>query len=135
MIDRDPPDNTDNPDNTDDKDAQEGVRSDETAAHDDGPTLAVIQSLPSTAGSNSENPNDAAQEETNTPPLGANDEALIIRLTALEQDHQDLGLAIDALESQPHYDRLAAARLKKKKLQLKDKIQEIKNALTPDIIA
>ncbi len=67
--------------------------------------------------------------------FGANDEALLLRIAALEDDHGDLGKAIDALEAQPGRDRLTVARLKKKKLQLKDEIQKLKDALTPDIIA
>ncbi len=66
---------------------------------------------------------------------GANDEALLLRIAALEEDHGDLGKAIDALEARPGSDRLTVARLKKKKLQLKDEIQRLRNALTPDIIA
>lgn len=66
---------------------------------------------------------------------GANDEALAIKLALLVQEHADLDAAIRALEDQPHHDRLSVARLKKKKLQLKDKIQAVKDQLTPDIIA
>jgi hypothetical protein len=66
---------------------------------------------------------------------GANDEALAIKLAILVQEHADLDAAIRALESQAHHDRLSVARLKKKKLQLKDKIQAVKDQLTPDIIA
>jgi hypothetical protein len=66
---------------------------------------------------------------------GANDEALAIRLSMLMQEHADLDAAILALESQPHHDRLSAARLKKKKLQIKDQMQVIKDQMTPDIIA
>lgn len=66
---------------------------------------------------------------------GANDEALVIRLNALKQEHADLDTAIRALESQVHVDRLTIARLKKKKLQLKDEITSIMEQLTPDIIA
>src|SRR5690606_35075933 len=57
------------------------------------------------------------------PPDGANDEALVIRLQTLTQEHADLDAAIGALEAQPHHDRLAVARLKKKKLQIKDVMQ------------
>lgn len=65
----------------------------------------------------------------------ANDDALIARLHALMQEHSDLDAAIGALETQPHHDRLAVARLKKKKLQLKDEMQRVKDQMTPDIIA
>ena len=75
-------------------------------------------------------PKDVTEE-----PSGANDEALAIQIAHLEDDHRDLGAAIEAMETQPHRDRLAIARLKKKKLQLKDEIQKLKNSMTPDIIA
>ncbi len=66
---------------------------------------------------------------------GANDEALAIRLAMLEQEHRDLDSAITSLEMNSPYERLTIARLKKKKLALKDRIQEIKDAMLPDIIA
>ena len=53
----------------------------------------------------------------------------------LRQEHADLDAAIRALEAQPHFDRLTVARLKKKKLLLKDQIQAIMDQMTPDIIA
>jgi hypothetical protein len=68
-------------------------------------------------------------------PGPANDDALMARFAALTQEHSDLDAAIQALETQPHHDRLAVARLKKKKLHLKDQLQIIKDQLTPDIIA
>ncbi|MGF1543920.1 MAG: YdcH family protein [Parvularculaceae bacterium] len=67
--------------------------------------------------------------------VGANDEALLIRISDLEQRHGDLDLAIAALEAQASADRLAVARLKKRKLALKDLILTLKDSLTPDIIA
>jgi len=66
---------------------------------------------------------------------GANDEALAIRLATLEEEHRDLDAAIRAMEASSPYERLVIARLKKKKLQLKDEIQEIKDEMLPDIIA
>lgn len=66
---------------------------------------------------------------------GANDEALAIRLATLEQEHRDLDAAITSLELNSPYERLTIARLKKKKLMLKDMIQEIKDLMLPDIIA
>jgi len=65
----------------------------------------------------------------------SNDEGLLARLHDLQQEHADLDAAIQALESQPHHDRLSVARLKKKKLQLKDEMQRVKDQMTPDIIA
>jgi hypothetical protein len=65
----------------------------------------------------------------------ANDEALLLKLAILHEEHADLDAAIRAIEAQMHHDRLQVARLKKKKLALKDRIQTIKDQLTPDIIA
>ncbi|GJL93011.1 YdcH family protein [Hyphococcus sp.] len=66
---------------------------------------------------------------------GANDEAMAIKLATLEEEHRDLDAAIFALEVNSPYERLTIARLKKKKLRLKDLIQEIKDSMLPDIIA
>lgn len=66
---------------------------------------------------------------------GANDEAYAIRLATLEEEHRDLDSAIQALEQSSTYERLSIARLKKKKLHLKDEIRELKNSMLPDIIA
>ena len=43
--------------------------------------------------------------------------------------------AIAALSESGNRDQFAMARLKKRKLQLKDEITEINNSLLPDIIA
>ncbi len=40
-----------------------------------------------------------------------------------------------ALETQPQADQLQVARLKKKKLILRDQIAKLEDGLTPDIIA
>ena len=66
---------------------------------------------------------------------GANDEALQISLHHLQQEHADLDHAIQSLTSSPVHDSLAVARLKKRKLQLKDLIIALQDQLTPDIIA
>lgn len=65
----------------------------------------------------------------------ANEDALTVRLSLLVQEHSDLDTAIVALASAPSHDSLTLARLKKKKLQLKDMIQKLRDQLTPDIIA
>ena len=70
---------------------------------------------------------------TNDPP--ANDEGLRARIAELRQEHQDLDDAVDALASQPRPDQLQIARLKKKKLILRDDIQRLEDQITPDIIA
>jgi hypothetical protein len=57
------------------------------------------------------------------------------RLTALRIEHRDLDAAIDALTRSGGPDQLQVARLKKRKLALKDQIAIIEDYLTPDIIA
>ena len=57
------------------------------------------------------------------------------RLAALRIEHRDLDAAIAALSATDSQDQLQIARLKKRKLRLKDQIQQIENANIPDIIA
>lgn len=57
------------------------------------------------------------------------------RLELLRVEHRDLDAAIDALGSAPVIDQLQIARLKKRKLKLKDQIALIEDYLIPDIIA
>jgi hypothetical protein len=57
------------------------------------------------------------------------------RLAALRIEHRDLDAAIDALSGAGSQDQLQIARLKKRKLLLRDQIQIIEDYLTPDIIA
>jgi hypothetical protein len=56
-------------------------------------------------------------------------------LDRLRQEHRDLDAAIFALERMGSPDMLQVQRLKKRKLQLKDKITALSDRLTPDIIA
>jgi hypothetical protein len=56
-------------------------------------------------------------------------------LARLKQEHRDLDVAIDALESMVAGDQLQVQRLKKRKLWLRDRIQFFEDQLTPDIIA
>ena len=56
-------------------------------------------------------------------------------LARLKQEHRDLDMAIDALESMIAGDQLQVQRLKKRKLVLKDQIIRLEDQLTPDIIA
>ncbi len=57
------------------------------------------------------------------------------RLAALRLEHRDLDAAIDALTSGGKRDQLQIARLKKRKLLLRDQIAMIEDYLIPDIIA
>jgi len=57
------------------------------------------------------------------------------RLEALKIEHRDLDAAIDALGIAGSKDELQIARLKKRKLKLKDQISQIEDYLIPDIIA
>lgn len=60
--------------------------------------------------------------------------ALKVRLAELREEHRALDSAIVALADKAG-DALQLARLKKRKLALKDQIQWIEDRLTPDIIA
>lgn len=64
-----------------------------------------------------------------------NDKELRARLEMLKIQHRDLDDAIAALAESGNQDQLQAARLKKRKLQLRDRIISIENRLIPDIIA
>lgn len=57
------------------------------------------------------------------------------RLAALRMEHRDLDSAIDALLSLAAPDQLQLARLKKRKLRLKDEIALLHDLKVPDIIA
>ncbi len=61
--------------------------------------------------------------------------AVADNLAALRQEHADLEASIAALENQPVVDQLLIARIKRKKLILRDKIVVLEDQITPDIIA
>ncbi|HLY80853.1 MAG TPA: DUF465 domain-containing protein [Caulobacteraceae bacterium] len=70
------------------------------------------------------------------PGLSPDEEArLRTQIAALREEHQDLDDAVRALEALPRSDQLQIARLKKKKLTLRDQITKLEDRLTPDIIA
>ena len=54
------------------------------------------------------------------------------RVVEMRQEHRDLDVAIERLAADIQADELALKRLKKRKLQLKDQIAWIENALIPD---
>ncbi len=56
-------------------------------------------------------------------------------LDRLRQEHRDLDAAILALEQVGTPDQLQIQRLKKRKLLIKDRVSEISDRVTPDIIA
>jgi hypothetical protein len=57
------------------------------------------------------------------------------RIAVLRQEHQDLDDAVRALSAGAVPDMIQIARLKKKKLALRDQIAVLEDRLTPDIIA
>jgi hypothetical protein len=61
--------------------------------------------------------------------------AIRSKLQVLLQQHRDLDAAILSLEETGTSDPLQLRRLKKMKLDLKDKILHLENLLIPDIIA
>ena len=64
------------------------------------------------------------------------DEALIrARLESAREEHRDLDAAIDALVLAALPDQLQVARLKRRKLRLRDEIAMLEDQLIPDIIA
>jgi hypothetical protein len=56
-------------------------------------------------------------------------------LDAMKAEHRRLDEEIIALSAEPLTDQLEVARLKRRKLQLKDRIQRMLDQNTPDIIA
>ena len=57
-----------------------------------------------------------------------------MKLARLQLEHDDFHAAIDAMIAQ-RCDPLQIQRMKKKKLELKDRITKVKSTLIPDIIA
>jgi hypothetical protein len=64
-----------------------------------------------------------------------NDNPANSSLQALRAEHRELDERIRALSSEPTGDQLELARLKRRKLMLKDRIQLVLDSNTPDIIA
>jgi hypothetical protein len=64
-----------------------------------------------------------------------NDDGIRQQLETLKIEHRDLDDAISALQAQPLSDQLQIARLKRRKLHLKDQISRLEDQLLPDIIA
>jgi hypothetical protein len=57
------------------------------------------------------------------------------QLERLREEHRDLDAAIEALDNAGAADRLQMQRLKKRRLGLRDRLSQLEDLLTPDIIA
>jgi hypothetical protein len=77
----------------------------------------------------------AAQRAIKAAMTKEEERELRAQLARLQQEHRDLDAAIVALQSSPGADIIQVQRLKKRKLQLRDRITFIEDQLTPDIIA
>lgn len=64
----------------------------------------------------------------------AQSEDIAARITVLREEHQTLDLEVEQLQG-PAGDQLRRARLKKRKLLIKDEIRILEDQLCPDIIA
>jgi len=76
--------------------------------------------------------NDDSEIDPVEPPEIA---ATRLELARLRQEHQDLDAAVAALQTLALPDQLQVARMKKRKLVLRDQIAKLENRLTPDLIA
>ena len=69
------------------------------------------------------------------PFLSDDELALQAQVKLLRLEHSDLDASIDALSHMPIPDQLLIARLKRKKLLLRDEIVKFESRILPDIIA
>ena len=60
---------------------------------------------------------------------------LMRKLAEMQIEHRDLDALLARVAADPESDQLQLQRLKKRKLLLKDQIQQLKDLLLPDIIA
>lgn len=68
--------------------------------------------------------------------MNTNDERELRELLVnLRSEHRDLDMQIVELEGTAGADQLLVTRLKKRKLQIKDRIAALEDRLRPDIIA
>lgn len=74
-------------------------------------------------------------DQMNTSSKMNETEILRVELEVMRQEHSDLDDAIQALHDRPIADPLTLQRLKKNKLRLKDKMAQLEDRITPDIIA
>lgn len=68
-------------------------------------------------------------------PISAEIVALRSQAALLRQEHKDLDESILALEAVPQPDQILIARLKRKKLAVRDRLSTIEDKIRPDIIA
>ena len=68
-------------------------------------------------------------------PIDEETVLLSARVKALRQEHADIDAAIEALGDMPIPDQLLIARMKRRKLSLRDEIVKIEARILPDIIA
>ena len=64
-----------------------------------------------------------------------NDDDPALHLAELRTEHRQLDAAIESLRLDPQADQLEIARMKKRKLRLKDEIALLADQSIPDIIA
>jgi hypothetical protein len=64
-----------------------------------------------------------------------NDDGIRQQLELLRIEHRDMDAAIMALQENPTADQLQIARLKRRKLALKDRMRQLEDQLVPDIIS
>lgn len=67
--------------------------------------------------------------------LSPEQRAIRARLAEMREEHRALDAALAALADSAQIDTLQLARLKKRKLALKDEITWLEDQVTPDIIA
>jgi hypothetical protein len=65
--------------------------------------------------------------------MNDDDPSELLRL--LKEEHRRLDIDVELLRTSGNCDQLELARMKKRKLMLKDEIQQLADRLTPDIIA
>lgn len=105
-------------------DGQNGDQDGSTVTMPRAPSLKVVAADP---------PREPEPDQDNA---GDPDDGVVrVALVHLRQEHADLDAAISALSEMTVPDQLAIQRLKKKKLQLKDRISALEDGLLPDIIA
>lgn len=68
-------------------------------------------------------------------PINAETVALRAQVALLRQEHKDLDESINALHIVPQPDQILIARLKRKKLAIRDQITTLEDRIRPDIIA